>query len=312
MNGPLAILCSGQGTQHPGMFDLVAEAPEAQPVFAAARDLLEGRVDPRQLVREADQAVVFSNRVGQILCCTQGLAAWAALHRRLAGQIVVAGYSVGELTAWGCAGLLETRELLRLAAERAEAMDAATIDGCGLAAVRGLTRPRLEPLCRAYGVHVAIINGADNFVLGGTRNALESVCEEATKAGATRTTMLRVAVPSHTPLLIEASRRFSQILEHARFAGSPARGARLLAGMDGDPVFDLRDGARKLASQISHTVNWAACLDACRAAGVSCALELGPGRALAAMARDALPDAQVRSIEDFRTLAGVLAWLERA
>ena len=32
----VAILCSGQGSQHPAMFDLVADCPEAEPVFAAA------------------------------------------------------------------------------------------------------------------------------------------------------------------------------------------------------------------------------------------------------------------------------------
>ena len=106
MYGPIAILCSGQGTQHPGMFDLVAQAPEAQGVLEAACAVLEGK-DPRQFIREADPATLYSNRVGQILCCTQTLAAWALINPHLAGPVVIAGYSVGELAAWGCAGLLE-------------------------------------------------------------------------------------------------------------------------------------------------------------------------------------------------------------
>jgi hypothetical protein len=47
----VAILCSGQGAQHPAMFDLVANCPEAEPVFAAAAAVL-GR-DPRRFVKEA-------------------------------------------------------------------------------------------------------------------------------------------------------------------------------------------------------------------------------------------------------------------
>jgi [acyl-carrier-protein] S-malonyltransferase len=105
---PIAILCSGQGTQHPGMFDLVAQAPEAQGVLEAARAVLEEK-DPRQFVRDADPATLYSNRVGQILCCTQALAAWAMINSHLVEPVIIAGYSVGELAAWGCAGLLGQR-----------------------------------------------------------------------------------------------------------------------------------------------------------------------------------------------------------
>jgi [acyl-carrier-protein] S-malonyltransferase len=52
---------------------------------------------------------LYANQTAQLLCCTQALAAWAALDlgARLvpAKQIIVAGYSIGELAAWGCAGV---------------------------------------------------------------------------------------------------------------------------------------------------------------------------------------------------------------
>ena len=152
MSGPIAILCSGQGTQHAGMFDLVAQASEAQPVLEAAREVLGGK-DPRRFVREADAATLFSNRSGQILCCTQALAAWAIVRPHLPGSVVLAGYSVGELAAWGCAGLLEPREVLRLAVTRAEVMDEAGGSGTGLEAFIGLSRARVEELCRPHAAH---------------------------------------------------------------------------------------------------------------------------------------------------------------
>jgi [acyl-carrier-protein] S-malonyltransferase len=194
---PIAILCSGQGTQHPGMFDLVAQAPEAQGVLEAARAVLEEK-DPRQFVRDADPATLYSNRVGQILCCTQALAAWAMINSYLVEPVIIAGYSVGELAAWGCAGLLGQEEVLRLAVVRAQAMDAAGSDRTGLAAVRGLTRARLESICRPRDVYVAIVNGEDLFVVGGARGALKIVCDEALKAGAVRASTLHVAVAPHT------------------------------------------------------------------------------------------------------------------
>jgi [acyl-carrier-protein] S-malonyltransferase len=272
---------------------------------------LEGK-DPRQFIREADPATLYSNRVGQILCCTQTLAAWAMINPHLAGPVVIAGYSVGELAAWGCAGLLGQAEVLRLAVVRAEAMDAAGSDRTGLAAVRGLSRARLDSICRPRDVYIAIVNGEDLFVVGGARGALKSVCDEALKAGALRASTLQVAVAAHTPLLAEASRQFGLALARENLRHPIARGIRLLTGIDGEVVFDPQEAAGKLAEQISRTVNWAACLDGCRAAGAQTVLELGPGRALANMAREVLTDAHVRSVEDFRTRDGVLAWLERS
>lgn len=311
MSAPIAILCSGQGTQHAGMFDLVTQAPEAQPILDAAREVLDGK-DPRQFVREADEAALFSNRTGQILCCTQALAAWAIIRPHLAGPVVLAGYSVGELAAWGCAGLLEPAQLLRLAVTRAALMDEAGGNGTGLEAITGMTQQRVETLCRSHGAYIAIVNGEDFFIIGGNRNTLLLIRDEAARAGATCATMLRVAIASHTPLLAEASRRFGESLARLRLPDGPPSGVRLLSGVDGDAVLDVPEGREKLAAQISQTLHWAACLDACRAAGAETVLELGPGHALANMARQSLPQARVRSVDDFRTPAGILTWLQRA
>jgi [acyl-carrier-protein] S-malonyltransferase len=84
---------------------------------------------------------------------------------------------------------------------------------------------------------------------------------------------------------------------------------RLLSGVDADLVADLELGLDKLARQISQTLDWSACLTACQEAGATRVLELGPGKALASMARAAIPQARCRSLEDFKTLDGARAWL---
>ena len=308
MNGTIAILCSGQGTQHAGMFDLVAQAPEARSVLDAARALLDGK-DPQQFVREADQPTLFSNHTGQILCCTQALAAWAMIHPHLPGQTVLAGYSVGELAAWGCAGLIEPAEVLKLAADRARMMDEAGGPDAGLAAVIGLDGKRVGSICHAHGVHVAIANREDFFVVGGKTAALDAMCKEAIGQGATKAARLRVAVAAHTPLLADAAQKFGERLNQLHLPEKVPAGVRLLSGIDGAAVFDVREGCRKLAAQISQTLQWGACLDSCRAVEPQAVLELGPGHALTSMATQLMPQARVRSVDDFRTPSGVTAWI---
>jgi [acyl-carrier-protein] S-malonyltransferase len=68
--------------------------------------------------------------------------------------------------------------------------------------------------------------------------------------------VLPVAVPSHTPLLAEASHSFRQALAKAHLPAEVLSGVRLLSGIDGDTVFDVRVGADKLARQIQHGVLW--------------------------------------------------------
>jgi [acyl-carrier-protein] S-malonyltransferase len=291
------------------MFDLVADCPDAEPIFAAAAGVL-GQ-DPRRFVREAASADLFSDFSGQILCCTQALAAWAALGTARPARAAIAGYSVGELAAWGCAGALDGPGTLRLAQRRATLMDATAPSDGGLAAVVGLRRPALEPILARHAVSIAIIDDVDSFVVGGPRNGLEAACQEAAARGARHTVRLPVAVPSHTPLLRQATEQFRAVLREVS-PRLPRAGYRLLSGIDGDTIHDIETGIDKLARQISTTIDWAACLESCRSAGAEAALELGPGTALSHMAAALFPDGRARAGEEFRTLAGLRSWLQRA
>lgn len=133
----IAILCPGQGWQNPDMFALTGETPEASILFEHAATLL-GR-DPRDFVRSDTSEALHRNRTGQILCTVQALAAAAALRETMPDRIIVAGYSVGEVAAWGVAGLFGMTDTLDLVARRAEAMDAASLPGDGLLFIRGLS-----------------------------------------------------------------------------------------------------------------------------------------------------------------------------
>ncbi len=310
MSDPVAILCSGQGGQHREMFAWLGDVPEAEPVFAAAAGVLDG-VDPRRFVRDSNDDVLFGNHAGQILCCTQALAAWAMLGAARPSRVVLAGYSVGELAAWGCAGVFTAAELLDLAAVRATLMDEATPKGAGLAAIVGLSRPALDRLLRSHDAHVAIVNGDDSFVVGGSAEAIDACLEAAPRQGAEIARRLRVAVPSHTELLATAADRFAKVLA-SRTPHEMEAGIRLLSGIDGDVARDPEHGLHKLALQISTTIEWSSCIESCVELGASRFLELGPGAGLSRMAERKMSGVSARAIDDFRTPDGVRDWLSQA
>jgi [acyl-carrier-protein] S-malonyltransferase len=306
----LAILCSGQGRQHRDMFALTGDAPQAAPLFAHAATLLDGK-DPRDFVRAESDEALHRNRAGQVLCTLQALAAAAALGDAIPPGAIIAGYSVGEVAAWGVGGVLDATATLDLVARRAEAMDAATRAGDGLIFVRGLSREEVGRLCERHGAAIAIVNPGDAFVIGGGREALGGIADDARAMHGARIVALPVEVASHTKRLAAASAAFRETLRLAPAVFPPRTGARILSGIDAAPVVSTETGLDKLAAQISQTVQWADCLQACVEAGATGFLELGPGHALSGMAAEIAPGVPAHSLDDFRSLQGVRTWLTR-
>ncbi|RQS67281.1 malonate decarboxylase subunit epsilon [Burkholderia sp. Bp8963] len=308
----LAILCSGQGSQRAGMFDLIGSVTQADaliaPLFAHAGRLLGE--DPRTWVRDAPPDALRENRAAQILCTLQALAATALLERAWPRRRCVAGYSVGEVASWSVAGLIDPHDALDLAVARACAMDAASGGDERMAFVRGLSRDHLARLCAKHDAAIAIASPGDAFVIAGRRDGVDAAAVDASRAGALRVAPVCVRIASHTHRLASAVPGFRAALGAVRVR-RPLPGSRLVSGIDGASVLDVADGLDKLARQIAEPVEWAACLAGCVEAGATAFLELGPGRALAEMAAGAYPALPARSLADFRSIDGVTSWLAR-
>ena len=305
----LAILCSGQGGQHPGMFDLTGDAPQAAALFTHVSAQLG--IDPRILVKQGDLEVLHLNRTAQLLCTLQALSAAALLDGLLPTRLCLAGYSVGEVAAWGVAGLIGAVETLDLVDARARLMDAESHGDEGMLFIRGLDRTSVDQLCAGREAAIAICNPANAWVLAGRKDALDVIAHEAIRHGALRVSSIPVKVPSHTYLLANASAAFDRALADVHLQTARQPRIRLFSGIDGDPVLDAANDLHKLALQISHPIQWEKCLAGCVEAGATAFLELGPGRALADMAAGAYPQIPARSLDDFRSVRGVLDWLDR-
>uniref|UniRef100_UPI002897B0CC acyltransferase domain-containing protein n=1 Tax=Stenotrophomonas indicatrix TaxID=2045451 RepID=UPI002897B0CC len=199
----LALLCPGQGAQHPAMFDRVRGIAAARAVLDAAGDVLG-----RDVFAAASDDDRFDNAQAQPLLCAASIAQWHVLRDTLPSPILLAGYSVGELAAHAIAGSFDATTCLSLSAQRARFMDAASPVDAGMQAVLGLDRQTVQTLCEIHGTHVAIANGTDHFIVGGTLPALRALAAAAHAQGA-EVRVLPVHVPAHTPLLSAAVTPFA-------------------------------------------------------------------------------------------------------
>ena len=299
-----ALLFGGQGNQHADMLPwLDADASESM----ALSELEQALQAPwRSVVANASQR--NANRFAQPLITGTSLASWEMLKPHLpALPVAVAGYSVGEMAAYACAGVLTTSQAIQLSALRADFMDQAACEKpSGLMSVSGLA---VEQVLRNHpDLHCAIAVDWDHAIFGALTEHLDQSQSALERAGAS-CKRLDIAVASHTPLMVAASERFSRVL--ATIALQPpdfpivvnAR-SRLCRRVD-----DLRQA---LSDQISNRVDWASCMDALAETGIRCVLEIGPGHALAAMWNRRHATIPARALEDFRDPRGAAHWVDRS
>jgi [acyl-carrier-protein] S-malonyltransferase len=307
MSMRLAILCPGQGAQHAGMFDLAhAEARSRDAVDAwlraAGGPVAQAPLD--ELL--AHPSAMFDNRSAQPLVVGASLAAWRVLAPRLPRPALVAGYSVGEVSAYAVAGAFPIDAAVAIAARRAEIMSAvAAARGTqGMAAVSGVSPEVLVGMLAQAGCEAAIDLPASTIV-GGPSEGLGRLQTRVLEAGA-NFTPLPINVASHTRLLQDAVDPLRALFgSHAAAPTLP-----LLAGVTGEIVHGRDQAADLLARQAAETIRWTDCLDAIAESRIDLVLELGPGNALTRMLRERHPGIACRSVADFRSVKGIAAWVD--
>ena len=300
----LALLFSGQGTQHSAMLPWLETDPAASPALAN----MAATLGENWRARLMDDTWATANHIAQPLITGVCLAAWSALANYLPRPAVMAGYSVGELAAFSAAGLFNVDEAMQLANQRAKLMgDCAAVEPGGLLSVGGVSAAKVEAMGREFGLHIAIRIGVDRCILGGKLTSLEAATTSLIAAGAV-VKRLRVHLASHTPTMALASVEFGKVI-----SALPWQGSQTLIVCNVDGVVRRSQALLKdaLSQQISHTVEWSRCMATVAERLPRCVLEIGPGNILTKMWSTAFPEIPVRSIDEFQSVRAICDWSHR-
>ncbi|MBF8179181.1 ACP S-malonyltransferase [Herminiimonas contaminans] len=311
MMNRVAILCSGQAGQHAGMFDLAREDVRVAQLLQAW-PLEELCLHPLQEIL-ADEKLLFANPIAQPLVVASILATWEAVKNIIPKPVVVAGYSIGELASWAVAGALSAEEAIRLAALRAN-----LLQGCiaadhpqvmlAISLSQSLVQmSEIQPLLDAHGFYMAIEVADDAVIAGGLLKQADALEAAISNAGG-KVTRLPIEIASHTPWMQAAVQAFETAIASS---GIKAPLFPVLAGISGARLLDKNAAAGNLSRQLAEPIRWQAVMDSLEEAGVTMALELGPGAALARMLKTRHPHIQCRSVAEFRSLSGIRKWVEQ-
>lgn len=275
----------GQGAQFVGMGkDLYENHPIAKAYFDKANeilgfsitDIMFGGTDEELKQTKVTQPAVFLHSVITAYCLGDNFQA-----------DMVAGHSLGEISALTAAGCLQFEDALRLVAKRAVAMQKACEANPGtMAAVLGLDDQKIVDICAEVTAETGKVVVAANFncpgqlVISGIREAVEVACERLKAAGAKRAMILPVGGAFHSPVMQSAQEELEAAIAATTFSTPKCP---VYQNVDGKAYTDPEDIKRNLIAQLTASVQWTTEVNNMIAAGAKEFVECGPGKVLQGM-----------------------------
>lgn len=304
----LAFIFPGQGSQSVGMLkDLADQQPVVEQVFKQASDAID--MDLWKIVCEGPEQQLNQTAITQPAMLAAGYAVWKIWLQNNGGlPSIMAGHSLGELTALVCAEAMDFSDTVALVSRRGQFMQEAVDEGEGaMAAVLGLEDEKVIEVCKqaAEGEVVTAVNfnSPAQVVIAGHRKAVERAMVMAKEAGSKRSILLPVSVPSHCELMQPAADKLAHHLENITI-NSPKI-----------PVihnFDVTshasaDAIRKaLIEQLCNPVRWVETIQTMVSDGVDHIVECGPGRVLAGLNRRIDKGVSCKAVYDPASLEAAL------
>lgn len=278
-----AYIFPGQGAQFSGMgLDLYESNPLAQELFEKANDILGFSIT--DIMFEGTAEELKQTKVTQPAIFLHSVILAKVLGDDFKPEMV-AGHSLGELSALVASGALSFEDGLQLVSKRALAMQkACEIAPSTMAAVLGLDDEVVEEVCKSIdGVVVAAnYNCPGQLVISGEVPAIEKACEILTEKGARRALVLPVGGAFHSPMMEPAREELAKAIEETEF-NEPI--CSVYQNVIAKAVTNPAEIKENLMAQLTAPVRWTQSIQQMIKDGGTEFIEVGPGKVLQGLMR---------------------------
>lgn len=297
----LAFIFPGQGAQTVGMGkELCENFTIARDTFAEANEALG--FDLQKLCFEGPSEELTKTEFAQPALLTHSIAAFRVLTAEYGiTPKYSAGHSLGEYSALVAAGALNFFDAVRLVNKRGQYMQEAVPIGVGaMMAVMKIDAEKIAAVCTEVNaetkevVSIANYNTAEQLVISGRKSAVEEAGKRLQDLGAT-VKMLNVSAPFHCSLMTPAADKMLVELKQVSF--KPMRWP-VIANVTAKPYTNTSDVQQMLATQIASPVLWHDSVRFMNEAGITRAIEMGPGNVLKNMLKRSYPHISVYNLSE--------------
>ena len=274
-----AYVFPGQGAQFSGMgSDLFKSSNEAKAKFESANDILGFNIS--EIMFNGTDEDLKQTKVTQPAIFLHSVILASCLGEQFKPDMV-AGHSLGEISALVASKCLNFEEGLKLVNTRAKAMQkACEANPSTMAAILGLDDHLVEEVCENIeGIVVAAnYNCPGQLVISGENQAIEKACEKLSEAGARRALKLPVGGAFHSPLMEPAKMELEEAIENTSF-NIPI--CPIYQNVDAKAVTNPQQIKENLIAQLTAPVRWTQIMqNMISDAGEIEVIEVGPGKVL--------------------------------
>ena len=290
-----AYIFPGQGAQFTGMgLDLYEKSPLAQELFENANEILDFLIT--DIMFEGTAEDLKQTKVTQPAVFLHSVILSKVLGDSFKPDMV-AGHSLGELSALVANGTLTFEDGLKLVYQRALAMQkACELKPSTMAAVLGLEDSVVERICSGTpGIVVAAnYNCPGQLVISGEVEAINIACESLKDAGARRALVLPVGGAFHSPLMEPAREELATAIENTVFSKPTCP---VYQNVSTTAIIDPQEIKKNLMLQLTAPVKWTQSVQNMIKDGATLFTEVGPGNVLQGLVKKIDREAQTASAE---------------
>ena len=273
-----AYVFPGQGAQFTGMGkDLFDTMPLAKELFLKADEILGFEI--HKIMFYGTEEELKQTKITQPAIFLHSTILAACLGDSFVPEMV-AGHSLGEISALVANKTLSFEDGLTLVYKRALAMQkACEAQPSTMAAIIGLEDNLIEDICATInGVVVpANYNCPGQLVISGEVNAVEEACVKLKEAGAKMAVVLQVGGAFHSPLMESAREELAIAIEATNFS-QPI--CPIYQNVKAAAVSDPAEIKQNLIEQLTAPVRWTQTMQQMIADGATSVTEVGPGKVL--------------------------------
>lgn len=271
-----AYVFPGQGSQFPGMAkNLYDSNARSKELIENANDILGFRIS--EIMFTGTEEELKQTHITQPAIFIHSMAIAAANEFT---PDMVAGHSLGELSALVANKTLAFEDGLKLVRRRAEAMQkACEANPSTMAAIIGMEDDEIEKtLEEIKGVIVAAnFNTKGQVVISGEIAAIDTACDKLKEQGAKMAIKLAVGGAFHSPLMEPARAELAEAIALTNFSNPICP---VYQNVTASAITDPSEIKENLNAQLTAPVRWTQTMYAMIEGGAQKLIEVGPGKVL--------------------------------